>query len=55
MAGGQPVLRALFLVHAVAEAILDEGEVRVRPGRLFEWARIEGPVRNALAPSSLLP
>jgi hypothetical protein len=55
MAGAQPVLRALFLVHGVAEAILDEEEVRVRLGRLFEWARIEGSVRNALAPFSLLP
>ena len=36
MAGRQPVLRALFLVRGVAEAILDEGEVRVRLGRLFE-------------------
>ena len=55
MAGRQPVLRALFLVRGVAEAILDEGEVRVRLGRLFEWEEVEGPVRDALAPFSPVP
>ncbi len=55
MAGWQPLLRSLFLVRGVAEAILDEGEVRVRVGRLFEWAEVEGPVRDALAPFSPLP
>ena len=52
MAGRQPVLRALFLVRGVAEAILDVGEVRVRLGRLFGWGEVEGPVRDALAPFS---
>jgi hypothetical protein len=52
MAGRQPVLLALFLVSGVAEATLDEGEVRVRLGRLFEWEEVEGPVRVALAPFS---
>ena len=55
MAGRQPVLRALFLVRGVAEAILDEGEVRVRLGRLFEWEEVEGPVRDALAPFGPVP
>ena len=55
MAGRQPVLRALFLVRGVAEAILDGGEVRVRLGRLFEWEEVEGPVRDALAPFSPVP
>jgi len=55
MAGRQPVLRALFLVRGVAEAILDEGEVRVRLGRLFEWKEVEGPVRDALVPFSPAP
>ena len=55
MAGWQPVLQALFLVRGVAEAILDEGEARVRLGRLFEWEEVEGPVRDALAPFIPLP
>jgi hypothetical protein len=55
MAGRQPVLLALFQVRGVVEATLDEGEVRVRLGRLFEWEEVEGGVRDALAPFSRLP
>ena len=33
----EPTLVALFGVHGVAEAILGEGLVLVRLGRLFRW------------------
>ncbi len=49
MAGAQPVLRALFAVPGVAEAILDQGRVRVRLGRLFSWSETEQQVRTALS------
>jgi hypothetical protein len=49
MAGAQPVLRALFGVPGVAEAILDPGRVRIRLGSLFSWSEIEGEVRKALS------
>jgi hypothetical protein len=48
MAQSQPVLRATFLAPGVAEAILTEGVVRVRLGRLFSWDQAEEPVRKAL-------
>jgi hypothetical protein len=48
MAGSQPILRALFGVRGVAEAILESGQVRVRLGRLFSWAEVEDDLRAAL-------
>jgi hypothetical protein len=47
-ARSQPVLRAAFLAPGVAEAILTEGVVQVRLGRLFAWDRVEEAVRKAL-------
>ena len=48
MARSQPVLRATFLASGVAEAILTEGVVQVRLGRLFAWEEVEEAVRHAL-------
>jgi hypothetical protein len=48
MAGSQPILRALFGVGGVAEAILEPGQVRVRLGRLFSWAEVDDDTRRAL-------
>jgi hypothetical protein len=48
MAVSQPILRALFGVDGVAEAILEAGRVRVRLGRLFSWADVEEDVRTVL-------
>jgi hypothetical protein len=48
MAGSQPILRELLGVRGVAEATLEPGHVRVRLGRLFSWAEIEGDLRRAL-------
>ncbi|MGH2683423.1 MAG: hypothetical protein ACRDIX_09360 [Actinomycetota bacterium] len=48
MAGSQSILRALFGVRGVAEVVLESGQVRVRLGRLFSWAEIEGDMRRAL-------
>jgi hypothetical protein len=48
MAGPDPTLAALFRVPGVAEAILEGGRVRVRPGRLFSWEDVEASVRSAL-------
>jgi hypothetical protein len=48
MARSQPVLRAAFLAPGVAEAILTEGVVQVRLGRLFSWDQAEEAVRMAL-------
>jgi len=48
MAGSQPILREVFGVRGVAEAILELGQVRVRLGRLFSWAEVEGDLRRAL-------
>jgi hypothetical protein len=48
MARSQPVLRAVFLVPGVAEAILTEGLVEVRLGRLFAWDQAEEAIRTAL-------
>jgi hypothetical protein len=50
MAGLNPTLVALFRVTGVAEAILETGRVRVRPGRLFSWEDVEVSVRWALQP-----
>ncbi|MGH2653164.1 MAG: hypothetical protein ACRDHV_02295 [Actinomycetota bacterium] len=52
MARAQPVLRAVFLVPGVAEAILTDGTVQVRVGRLFGWDQVEEAVREALRPLS---
>jgi hypothetical protein len=41
-------LVALFRVPGVAEAILEAGWVRVRPGRLFPWEDVEDSLRWAL-------
>ena len=49
MAGSQPLLRALFGVPGVAEAILEPGHMRVSLGRLFSWADTEPAVTIALA------
>jgi hypothetical protein len=48
MAGSQPILRRLFGVDGVAEAILEPGMVRVRLGRMFSWADVEEDVRTVL-------
>jgi len=48
MAGSQPILRALFRVPGVVEAIMESGLVRVRLGRLFSWAEVEDGVQGAL-------
>src|SRR5918996_2693377 len=48
MAGSLPILRALFSIKGVAEAILEPEMVRVRLGRLFSWAEVEKDVRTAL-------
>lgn len=48
MAGSQPILRALFGVPGVVEAILEPGHVRVRLGRLFSWTEVEEDVRRIL-------
>jgi hypothetical protein len=48
MARSEPVLRAAFLAPGVAEAILTEGVVQVRLGRLFVWDQVEEAVRRAL-------
>ena len=48
MAGSQPILRALFGVPGVVEAILEPGHVRVRLARLFSWTEVEEDVRRAL-------
>jgi hypothetical protein len=48
MAGSQPILRALFDIPGVVEAILEPGHVRVRLGRLFSWAEVEDDVRRSL-------
>jgi hypothetical protein len=48
MAGSQPILRALFGVDGISEAILEPGTVRVRLGRLFSWADVEEDVRTVL-------
>jgi hypothetical protein len=49
MAGSEPILRRLFAVDGVAEAILDQGRVQVRLGRLFSWADVEEEVRTTLS------
>jgi hypothetical protein len=48
MAGSQPILRALFAVPGVVEAILEPGHVRVRLGRLFSWTEVEEDMRRTL-------
>jgi hypothetical protein len=48
MAGPQPILRALFGIPGVVEAILEPGHVWVRLGRLFSWTEVEEDVRGTL-------
>jgi hypothetical protein len=48
MAEGDPLLEAVLAVDGVAEAIVGEGLVLVRLGRMFAWAEIEPAVRSAL-------
>lgn len=48
MAGSQPILRALFGLPGVVEAILEPGHVRVRLGHLFSWTEVEEDVRKTL-------
>ena len=50
MAAPDPTLAALLRVPGVAEAILEAGRVRVRPGRLFSWEDVEASVRWAVQP-----
>jgi hypothetical protein len=50
MARSQPVLKAAFFVPGVAEAIVADGVVEVRLGRLFDWAQADQAVREALKP-----
>jgi hypothetical protein len=52
MAGDDPLLSALLRVHGVAEAIAEGEEVRVRPGRLFDWELVAPRVVSALAEPS---
>lgn len=53
MARSQPVLQAAFLVPGVAEAIVTNGIVEVRLGRLFDWDQADEAVREALRPFAL--
>ncbi|MGZ4150296.1 MAG: hypothetical protein ACXVQJ_09675 [Actinomycetota bacterium] len=48
MAEGDPLLAALFAVEGVSEAIVGEGIVLVRLGRLFDWARAQPGIERAL-------
>jgi hypothetical protein len=48
MAGSRRILRALFGVPGVVEAILEPGRVRVQLGPLFSWTEAEEDVRKAL-------
>jgi hypothetical protein len=48
LAAPDATLAALFRVPGVAEAILEAGRIRVRPGRLFSWEDVEASVRWAL-------
>ena len=48
MAGSQPILRAIFGVDGVVEAILEGEAVWVRLGRMFSWTDVEEDVRTAL-------
>ncbi len=48
MADSQPILRALFGVPGVVEAVLAPGHVRVRLGPLFSWTEVEEDVGRTL-------
>jgi hypothetical protein len=48
MARNQPVLRGLFRLPGIAEAILEPGQVVVRIAPLFSWADVEEDVRSLL-------
>jgi hypothetical protein len=48
MADGNPLLEALFTVPGVAEAIVAEGLVLVRMGRMFSWSDAESDVIDRL-------
>jgi hypothetical protein len=48
MADGNPLLEALFTVPGVAEAIVAEGLVLVRLGRMFSWSDTESDVIDRL-------
>lgn len=48
MAGQHPVLRALFAIRGVGEAIVEPGRALVRLGRLFSWREQEEAVLRAL-------
>jgi hypothetical protein len=41
MARAEPLLEAVFAVDGVAEAVVGEGMILVRIGRLFRWERVE--------------
>jgi hypothetical protein len=49
MAGGHPILLTLFGIPGVAEAVLEQGVLRIRIGRLFSWQDVLGPVQRTLA------
>jgi hypothetical protein len=49
MAEAVPLLAALFAIEGVSEAIVGEGLVLVRLGRLFDWADAEPAVSRVLA------
>ena len=48
MAEGDPLLALLFDVEGVSEAIVGEGMVLVRLGRLFDWAGAQPVIERAL-------
>ncbi len=48
MAGEQPILRRLFDVPGVVEAVLEPGRVSVRIASLFSWSEVDTVVRSAL-------
>lgn len=52
MAGDEPILRAVFGVPGVVEAILEAGQISVRLGPLFAWRDLEQAVPGALPASS---
>jgi hypothetical protein len=48
MAGGDPVILALFDVQGVVEVVLGSGMALVRLGRLFRWADVQPALVRAL-------
>jgi hypothetical protein len=48
MAGEHELLRRLLGTAGVVEAVVDDGAVAVRIGRLFAWADVEPAIRDAV-------